>query len=59
LNLLESYNKGDEVLEQVAQRGSGSPISGDTQGQAGQSSEQPGLARGIPVRCGRVGLHDP
>ena len=29
------HNKGDETLEQVAQRGGGCPILGDIQGQAG------------------------
>ena len=29
------YNKGGEALDQVAQRGRGCPILGDTQGQAG------------------------
>lgn len=35
------YEKGDEALEQVDQKASGSPISGDIQGQDGWSSEQP------------------
>ncbi len=29
------YNKGGEALAQVAQRGGGCPIPGDSQGQAG------------------------
>jgi len=33
------------------------PIPGDIQCQAGQSSEQPDLAVGVPVHC-RVGLDD-
>ena len=33
------YNKGSESLAQVAQKGGGCPIPGDTRGQAGQSSE--------------------
>jgi len=33
------YNKGGEALAQVAQRGDGCPILGDTQGQAGWGSE--------------------
>ena len=33
------YNKGGEALAQVAQRGGGCPIPGDTQGQAGRDSE--------------------
>mgnify|MGYP001853027772 CR=1 FL=1 len=35
------YNKGGEALEQVAQRGGGSPVPGDIQGQAGWDSEHP------------------
>jgi len=34
-------NKGGEALEQVAQSGGGSSVLGDSQGQAGGSSEQP------------------
>jgi len=33
------YDKNSEALAQVAQRGGGCPISGDTQGQAGWGSE--------------------
>ena len=32
------YGDGGEALEQVAQRGGGSPIPGDIQGQAGSSN---------------------
>ena len=42
--------------EWVAQRGRGCPIPGDTQDQAGQGSEHPGLAVGDPVHCRGVGL---
>lgn len=35
------YEKVDEALEQVDQKASGSPISGDIQGPSGWSSEQP------------------
>ena len=38
------YNKCGKALEQVAQRGGGCPILGDTQGQAGWGSEQPDVA---------------
>ena len=38
-------------MAQVVQRGSGCPIPGDTQGQAGQGSEQPDVAVGVPVHC--------
>ena len=33
------YNKGVEATEQIAQRGSGCPVFGDIQGQAGWGSE--------------------
>jgi len=39
------YEKVDEALEQVDQKASGSPISGDIQGQDGWSSEQPDSCR--------------
>ena len=32
------------------------PIPGSTQGEAGQGSEQPALAVGVPVQCRGVGL---
>ena len=50
------YNKGGEAMEQAAQRGGGSPILGDTEGQAGQGSKHPDPAVGIPVHCRGVGL---
>ena len=40
---------------QVAQRGGGCPIPGDTQGQAGRGSKQPDLPVGVPVHCREVG----
>ena len=49
------YSKGGEALAQVAQRGGGCPIPGDTQGQAGWDSEQSYLAVGVPVHCRGVG----
>jgi len=45
------YSKGSEALAQVAQRGVGCPIPGDTQGQAGQGSEHLNLSVGVPVHC--------
>ena len=45
------YNKGSEALEQVSQRGGGSPISGVFQGQAGSGTEQPNRAVDVPVHC--------
>jgi len=50
------YNRCDEALAQVAQRGGGCPIPGSTQDQAGQSSEQPDAAVGVSVHCREVGL---
>ena len=43
-------------MEQLAQRGGGYRIPGDTRGQAGWGSEQPDGAVGVPVRCRGVGL---
>ena len=37
------------MLEQVAQRDCGCPLSGNIQGQAGWGFEQPGLVGGIPA----------
>jgi len=51
------YNKGSEVLAQVVQGGGGCPIPGDSQGQAAQGSEQPGVAVGVPVHCRGIGLN--
>ena len=48
-------SKSGEALAQVAQRGGGCPIPGDIQGQAGQGSEQPDPAVGVPVQCRAVG----
>jgi len=45
-------------VERVAQRGSGGPMPGNIQDQAGQGSEQPDLVSGVPARCGGVGLDD-
>ena len=44
-------SKGSEALAQVAWRGSGCPIPGDTQGQAGRGSEQHDAAVGVPIPC--------
>ena len=49
------HDQGSETQEQVTQRGGGCPIPGDIQGQAGQGSEQPALAGGVPVHCRGVG----
>jgi len=52
------YDKGDETLEQVAQRSSGGPIPGNIQGQVELGSEQPSLVEDIPSHCRGVGLDD-
>jgi len=41
--------EGGEALAQVAQRSCGCPLPGRVQGQAGWSSEQPGLVEGVPA----------
>ena len=46
------YSKGGEALEEVAHRGGGCPVPGNTQGQAGQGPEQP---VGVPVHYRGVG----
>jgi len=38
------------MLALVARRGGRCPIPGDTQGQAGQGSEWPGLGEDVPAR---------
>jgi len=43
-------------MAQVAHRGGGCPVPGDTQGQVGPGSEHPDLAVGIHVHCRGVGL---
>lgn len=48
--------KGGLALELVAQKGGGSPVLGDVQGQDGSGSEQPDLAVNVPSCCKRVGL---
>ena len=53
-----SYHEGGKTVEQIAQRGSGDPILGTIQGQAGQGSEKPGLVEDGPAHCRGVGLHD-
>jgi len=45
-------------MEQVAQRGGGSPAAGDSQGHAGPGFEQPNLAVGAHVHCRGGGLGD-
>ena len=46
------------MVEQVAQRGGGSPVLADIQGQAGPGSEQSDQAVEVPADCRRVGLDD-
>jgi len=49
------YNKGDEALEQVAQRSYGCPLLGSVQGQAEWGFEQAGLEEGVPAQSRGVG----
>jgi len=49
------YSEGGEALAQVAQRSCGCPLHGSVQGQAGWSSEQPGLVEGVPAHDTGVG----
>ena len=51
------YSKGDEALEQVAQRGVRSPIPRDIRGQAGLDSQHLHLAVDIPIHCWGYGLN--
>jgi len=52
------YSEGGETLAHVAQRAGGCSIPGNTQGQVGQGSEQPGLVVDVPAHCRRLGLDD-
>ena len=46
------YNKGSEVLEQIAQRHGGCPpCPQGHQGQAGQGSELPDVPVDVPIHC--------
>ena len=45
-------------MAQVAWRGGGCPILGNSQDHTGQGSEQPDLAVGVPAHCRRVELDD-
>jgi len=47
-----------QMNEQVAQSGGGCSAPVDNQGQAGQCSEQPDLAVGVPDHYRAVGLDD-
>lgn len=49
------YNKGDEVLEEVAERGGKCPISRNVPGQIGWGSELPDLFEDVAVYFGGVG----
>ena len=43
------YDEGGGTLEQVAQRGGRCPVPGNTQGQVGRGSEQPGWDEDVPA----------
>lgn len=51
-------DKDTEALEQVDQRGGGSPDPRGIQGKAGWDPEEPDLAVDGPVHCRGVGLDD-
>lgn len=44
------------AVKQVAQRGGGCPVPGNSPGQVGQDSEQPDLVEGFPALCRVVDL---
>lgn len=46
------------ALEQAAQTGASILVPRDIKGQAGQVSEQPDLAVGVPLHCRGVGRDD-
>jgi len=49
------YYEVGEALAQVALRSCGCPLPGRVQGQAGWSSEQPGVVEGVSAHGRRVG----
>ena len=49
------HHEGGEALAQVAQRSCGCPLPGSAQGQAGWSSEHPGLVEDAPAHGRGVG----
>ena len=51
-------NPNMSSFHSVTQRGGRCSIPGDTQGQAGQGSEHPDGAVGVPVHCKGVGPRD-
>ena len=48
-------HEGGEALAQVAQRSCGCPLPGSVPGQAGWSSEHPGLVEAVPADGRGVG----
>jgi len=49
------YNEGGQMLEQVAHRSCGLPITGNVQGQVGRGSEWPGLVKDVLAHGRGVG----
>jgi len=45
-------HESGETLAQAARRSCGCPLPGSVQGQAGRSSEQPGLVEGVLLMAG-------
>lgn len=50
--------KSDETLEKGSQRGGGCSTPGNSQGQAGQSSQQPDVVEDVPPCFRGLGLDD-
>jgi len=50
------YTEDGKAPEQIAQRGSGGPIPGNVQGQAGWGSEHPDPVADVPAHCRGAGL---
>ena len=55
---LLAYHLQNRNLEEAVWRGGECLCPRDIQGQAGQGSEQPGRAAGVPAHCRGVGLPD-
>lgn len=53
------YGEGGETLKQADQRGGRCAISGNIQGQVGQSTEKHDEIEDVPVHCRKVVLGEP
>lgn len=52
------YNQDSEILGEVAQGSCGCIITGNVQGQVGQTLEEPGLVEAVPAHSRGVELND-